>query len=369
MKYYLIAGERSGDLHGANLIRALKQQAPECEIRCWGGDMMKEAGGELVVHYRDTAFMGFLEVIKNLGTIRRFLTYCKKDIESWQPDAVVLIDYPGFNLRIAKFAKSIGIKTCYYISPKIWAWNQRRAKKIKKNVDKMFCILPFEKAFYRKFGFNVEYVGNPLVDSISSYDYDLDLIRQQRTPGKFAVGILPGSRMQEITSMLETMASIFPRYPDIRFYIAAVDNIPQSYYQRYQDYPNVTIFTNKAYDILKIVDAAIVTSGTATLETALFQVPQVVCYKTSAVSYAIAKMVIKVRFISLVNLIMDREVVKELIQKDFTTEKLQEFIDSVREECNVIATMRENYRELREIIGDESASEQTAKSILTFTGS
>lgn len=367
MKYYIIAGERSGDLHGSNLIKALKQYAPDCTIRCWGGDMMKEAGGDLVVHYRDTAFMGFLEVIKNIRTIRRFMTFCKKDIESWQPDAVILIDYPGFNLRIAKFTKSLGIKTCYYISPKIWAWNTGRAKKIKKNVDKMFCILPFEKAFYQKFDFEVEYVGNPLIDSMASYPYDQHLITRHSAKDRFRVGILPGSRVQEVTNMLDTMATLFPKYPDAQFFIARVDNLDEAYYSKYLNYPNVTILTNKAYDILKFVDAAIVTSGTAALETALFKVPQVVCYKTSAISYNIAKLVIKVKYISLVNLIMDSEVVKELIQGDFTTGNLQHFIDSVRENSEQIVKMRAQYEVLAARVGDHSASDQTAKLIVADT--
>ena len=289
MKYYLIAGERSGDLHGANLMRGIRQHDPDAQFRAWGGDLMRAQGATLVTHYTDMAFMGFLEVAKNLLTILGFLKKCKKDILKYQPDVVILIDYPGFNLRMAAFAKKQGIKVCYYISPKVWAWNQKRAWKIKANIDRMFVIFPFEVDFYKKYDYDVTYMGNPLMDAIEDFTPDPGFLRKNNLEDKKIIALLPGSRKQEVIGMLDTMLSVKGSFPKHEFVIAGVNSLPGSLYEKYQTLPNVTVVFEAAYDLLSVAEAALVASGTATLETALFSVPEVVCYRTSGVSYAIAK--------------------------------------------------------------------------------
>lgn len=366
MNYYLIAGERSGDLHGSNLIKEIKKADSNAVIRAWGGDMMKEAGADLVVHYKETAFMGFWEVLKNFRTIKGFLRTCKSDILKWNPDVVIFIDYPGFNLRIAKFAKENGFKTCYYISPKLWAWNRKRVFKIKKYIDRMYCIFPFEKDFYANYDYPVTYVGNPLIDSIKNYPYDSETINQYDEQDITSIGVLPGSRHQEVANMLETISSLFEKYQNIRFHIAAVDNLPYDLYKKYSAFQNVKIHINKAYDILRIVDGAIVTSGTATLETALFNVPQVVCYRTSELTYQIAKALIKIKFISLVNLVVDEKVVDELIQRDFNAEQLSFFVEDVKSSSTRINNILVGYKKVKDAVGDHNASELTASSIYKF---
>ena len=361
MKYYLIAGERSGDMHGANLIKALKKEDPRAEIRCWGGDAMQLAGGDLVVHYRDLAFMGFLEVLQNLRTIRRFLKQCEKDLLAYQPDVLILIDYPGFNMRMAAFAKKQGIRVNYYISPKLWAWNQGRARKIKAHVDRMFVILPFEKAFYQKFDYEVEYVGNPLLDAVRAFTPQADFRRQHGLDERPLVAVLPGSRKQEVLNMLNTMLEVARNYPDYQFAVAAVDNLPDNLYDAARSAENVQVIANKTYDILHQARAALVTSGTATLETALFEVPQLVCYKTSFISYQIAKALIKVPYISLVNLIADEEVVPELIQADFNTKSLKAGIGQLMTDSPERAAQLEGYQRIKHIMGDARPSEQVAK--------
>lgn len=365
MKYYIIAGERSGDVHGANLIKALKREDEEAQIRCWGGDAMEKAGGELVVHYRDLAFMGFLEVLKNLRTIRRFLRQCEADLLSYQPDVLILIDYPGFNMRMSKFAKKHGIRNYYYISPKLWAWNQGRAKKIKANVDKMFVILPFEKDFYRQFEYEVSYVGNPLLDEIRAYQADTHFHQNYGlATEKPIIAVLPGSRKQEVSNMLNTMMELVPQFEDYQFVVAAVNNLPDEMYAEAKQKKNVAVVEGKTYDILHHAYAALVTSGTATLETALFEVPQLVCYKTSNFSYRIAKFLIKVPYISLVNLIANREVVPELIQQDFNTTKLKLELKKIIQDSPERKAQLRGYFEIKQLMGQERASETTAREIV-----
>ncbi len=366
MKYYIIAGERSGDLHGANLIKNLLEKDANAMIRCWGGDMMEAAGGDLVVHYKEIAFMGILEVLKNYQKIKRFLSKCKNDIANWNPDVVIFIDYPGFNMRVAKYAKKSGFRTYYYISPKIWAWNQKRIFKIKERIDKMFCILPFEKEFYARFNYQVDYVGNPLTDSIKSYEYDQALINEWKKEKKLKIAILPGSRIQEIQNMLGLMSELFVKFPNVQFFVAGVDNLSKELYKKYIDEPNVQLYVNKAYDILRLADGAIVTSGTATLETALFNVPQIVCYRTSRLTYTVGKALVKVKYISLVNLILDKLAVKELIQNDFNLNNLSKFVNLIENADYSIEQIRNDYKELSAIIGDQNTSEKTASTIFKY---
>ena len=358
MKYYIIAGERSGDLHGSNLIKGIRKHDPNAQIRAWGGDMMQEAGAEVVKHYRDLAFMGFFEVVKNLPTILGFLSFCKKDIKNFQPDVVILIDYSGFNMRVAKFAKLNGFKNFYYISPKVWAWNQSRALNIKRFVDKMFVIFPFEKDFFKQYDYEVEYVGNPLFDAIANFTPNPNFRKDARLGQKPIIALLPGSRKQEVDSMLSLMLSQVYEFPDYQFVIGTVSNLPKELYARWQSIFPVKLVVDDAYNLLSVADAALVTSGTATLETALFNVPQVVCYKGGWAAYQVYKRVIRVPFVSLVNLIAGREVVKELLQYDLTKEKLTEELTKI----TINHTTRENqlngYAEITRILGEKGASER-----------
>ncbi len=365
MKYYLIAGEASGDLHAANLMKALQKEDAQADFRFWGGDLMKAVGGTEVKHYRDLAFMGFAEVIMNLGTILKNIKFCKKDIENYNPDVLIFIDYPGFNLRIAKWAKQKGYKTHFYISPQIWAWKEGRIKDIKQDVEEMYVILPFEKDFYeKKHNYPVHFVGHPLIDAI----YD----REQIDPKTFKkenglderpiIALLPGSRKQEITKMLEIMISVAKDFKDYQFVIAGAPSQEKSFYETFLSTKNVHFVTNKTYDLLSISEAALVTSGTATLETALFKIPQVVCYKGNRISYEIAKRVIKLDYISLVNLILNKEAVTELIQADFNTKKLKEELTKILDPYKR-ATMFLDYYDLEKMLGGRGASENTAKLI------
>ncbi|MFM1795207.1 MAG: hypothetical protein RL642_1592 [Bacteroidota bacterium] len=328
MKYYIIAGEASGDLHGSRLIQAIKQNDPIAIIQAWGGDKMQAAGAKLVKHYRDLAFMGFTEVVSNLSTILSNMKFCKKDICDFNPDVVIFIDYPGFNLPIAKFVKSKGFKTVYYISPQIWAWKEKRIHTIKKSIDKMMVILPFEKTFYDRWHYDVEYVGHPLIEAIDEFKQSVnkkEIINQLgiQTEKKI-IALLPGSRKQEIAKKLPIMLESSTQFPDAVFVVAQAPGIDDEFIQPFiHKYTNVKVIKNKTYDLLTISDAALVTSGTATLETALFGVPEIVCYKGSPISYAIAKKLIKVKYISLVNLIMDRPIVKELIQHELTAANIK----------------------------------------------
>ena len=367
MKYYIIAGERSGDLHGSNLIKELRKKDPDAEIRGWGGDMMQAAGMHLVRHYQDMAFMGFAEVIKNLRKIFGYLKEAKADIANYKPDVVILVDYAGFNMRIAKFAKSRGLKVFYYISPKIWAWNQGRAHKIKKVVDRMFVIMPFEKDFYKRFDYDVDYIGNPVSDSVTDHVANPDFrLKNRLLNNKPIVAILPGSRAQEIENMLDVMLSVLPSFRDFQFVVAGVSTFGKDYYERYNKDKNIKIVYDQTYDLLSHSVAALVTSGTATLETALFNVPQVVCYKTSKISYTIGKMVIKVPYISLVNLIADKPIVTELIQDDFTGKQVTAELKSILFDRVFIKRQKEGYTLVREKIGEYRTAERAAELMVEY---
>ncbi|WP_316804071.1 lipid-A-disaccharide synthase [Pedobacter nototheniae] len=365
MKYYLVAGEASGDLHGANLIKALKAEDAQADFRYFGGDKMQAEGGELVKHYADMAFMGFTEVVLNLRTIFKNMKSCKADILSWQPDVLILIDFPGFNLKIAEFAKANNIKVCYYISPKVWAWNQKRVLKIKRVVDHMFCILPFEVDFYKEWGMNVDYVGNPLLDAVDQFKADKNFRERYNLENKKVIALLPGSRKQEIERLLPVMLSITDQYPDCVFAIAAAPTFNKSYYEQFTGEKNVHLLFNATYDLLQIAEAAIVASGTATLETALFKVPQVVVYKGGTISIAIARMLVKIKFISLVNLIVNKKIVTELIQEDCNTKKVDEELRIILEGPGR-KSMLSNYEELLDLMGKPGASEKTARLIYSY---
>jgi lipid-A-disaccharide synthase len=407
MKYYIIAGEASGDLHGSNLIKALQKLDNQAVIRAWGGDMMAEAGADIRKHYRDLAFMGFLEVVKNLRTIFKNLDFCKRDILDFKPDVVIFIDYPGFNLRMAKWLykyqnassldKGFGVqvrnnfrtKMFYYISPQIWAWHTSRVHVIHKMMDKVFCILPFEKDFYKKYNYDVDYIGHPLLDVVKKAKNavytegslsELKIKNEELSVpyDKPVIAILAGSRRQEIEAMLPTMLAVTPYFPDYQFVIAAASAQDLSYYDQFLKgikadvretskvsltFPNVSIVQNQTYDVLKIATAALVKSGTSTLETALFGVPQVVCYKGSAVSFAIAKRVVNIKYISLVNLIMDKKIVTELIQDDFTVENLRLELTKAIDNQLII---KDNYDILRGVLGNEGASERAAALMVQY---
>jgi lipid-A-disaccharide synthase len=368
MKYYIIAGEASGDLHGSNLIKEIKKLDPNASIKAWGGDLMQQAGASLVKHYRDLAFMGFLEVIKNLPTILQNIRFCKQDIEAWQPDVLVLVDYPGFNLRIAEWAKKNGFKVVYYIAPQVWAWKENRVKKMKLCIDKMFCILPFEKDYFKnKWNWDVTYVGHPLLRVIESFKSTTPL----STDNKKVIALLPGSRKQEIIKMLPIMLSVTPHFPGYTFMVAQAPGQDAPFYNRYlMGYSNVTLIKNSTYDLLTIADAALVTSGTATLETALFKVPEVVCYKTSKFSYQIAKRLVKIKFISLVNLIMDKEIVREIIQENLTEQQLTNALRNITENEEHRKEVMNNYQSLHALLaaGGEDASAKVAKEIVALAG-
>lgn len=365
MKYYIIAGERSGDLHGSNLIRQLKKRDKSAQIRCWGGDAMQQAGGELVVHYRDISFMGLWETLVNLRMIWRHLRFCKKDILKFKPDVLVLIDYPGFNLRIARFAHEQGLKVSYYISPKVWAWNSSRALKIKTNVDQLLTILPFEKEFYKKYDFEVEYVGNPVMDAINDYRVDPDFLEKSGLPeDKSIVALLPGSRTQELRQTAAVLKQTAASFPEYHFAVAAVKNVDQKLYDPILGAPNVSLVFEKAYDLLAFADGAVVTSGTATLETALWDVPQVVIYKTSPLTYGVGRLVVNVEYISLVNLIAGKEVVKELIQGDMNAEKLSYEVGQIMKNKEKRQQILLDYRSVREKLAENKASENAANKII-----
>ncbi len=369
MKYYIIAGEASGDLHASNLIKEMKLLDSDAEFRCWGGDLMEKQGAEIVKHYRELAFMGFAEVLANLPTILNNIKFCKKDILDYQPDALILVDYPGFNLRIAEFAKNEGLKVFYYISPQVWAWKKNRVFKIRKFVDKMFVILPFEKDFYARYDYDVEFVGHPLLDMIESLSVNnKDNFRlDNKVSEKPIVALLPGSRKQEIKNMLAIMLSVVSDFPDYQFIIAGAPSIESEFYQEIVKDSNVKFVQNKTYALLQNAYAALVTSGTATLETALFEVPEVVCYKSSFISYQIAKRVVDesiIKFISLVNLIMDKEVVKELIQGDLNSINLKTELDKISSDKSHREKLLSEYKSLKLNLGGGGASRKTAEGII-----
>lgn len=397
MKYYIIAGEASGDLHGSNLIRELKKLDQSADFRIWGGDKMEQAGGTLVKHYRDLAFMGFTEVIKNISTILKNISFCKQDILKYHPSALILIDYPGFNLRIAKWAKQQQLKVIFYISPQLWAWNESRVNLVKRYVDKMMVILPFEKEFYKKHGYNADYVGHPLVQVIENYKdryqnmsksvKDELLLSKQNNGNKTSndapgqkyepiadhrdveiIALLPGSRRQELELKLPIMLEVAKHFPTYQFIVAKAPGIENLFYERFLSlYQNVSAVSDQTYLLLSRATAALVTSGTATLETALFGVPEIVCYKGNELSYQIAKRLIKIKFICLVNLIMNKEVVKELIQKDLTVKNLVRELASILTDHGRQQQIKNDYAELKNLLSlGGNASENAARIVFEF---
>ena len=371
MKYYIIAGEASGDLHGSGLIRELSRLDHDADFRFWGGDLMKEEGGTLARHIKQMSFMGFWEVLRNIGSIYKSFGFCKKDIAAYRPDALILIDYPGFNLRMARYGKRLGIRVFYYISPKVWAWNQSRVGTIKKYVDHMLTIFPFETEFYNRFGYKVDYVGNPLMDAIENYsereDKFDDFIAENGLSGKPLIAILPGSRIQEIEKSLPLMLSVTGNFSGYQFVIAGAPSVDPKIYHRFTG-KKVPLLFNQTYTLLRRSDAAMIVSGTATLEAALLGVPLVVCYRGSFLSYQIARRFIRVRYISLVNLILDREVVSELIQDDFNHENLKSELTRILDDSRARNKMKDDFIRLRQVVGDTGASRRAAEKIIGYLG-
>ncbi|MBI9065880.1 MAG: lipid-A-disaccharide synthase [Salinivirgaceae bacterium] len=369
MKYYIIAGEASGDLHGGNLMKSLTTVDKNAEFRFWGGDNMSQYGGEPVKHIRELAFMGFIKVLMNIRTIAKNINFCKSDVEKYNPDVLILIDYAGFNLKIAEFAKSKGIRVHYYISPKIWAWKTNRVHKIKKFVDKMFTILPFETEFYKKYDFDVNYVGNPINDEIHSQKDDVKSFEQFTSENKLdskpIVALLPGSRKQEIKLMLPVMIEVSHFFPNHQFICGGAPAIDDEYYKEFIGEHNIPVLYDQTYQLLKQSKAALVTSGTATLETALLNLPQIVCYHTNIGNflYKIGRSILKVKWLSLVNLILEFEAVKELTQSTFKKEYLVKELKMLLENSTYRNKMLTNYAELQNIMGSPGASDKAAKGI------
>ncbi len=370
-RYYVIAGESSGDMHGSNLIRCIKKADRQAAFRFWGGDRMAAEAGKPVKHIKDLAFMGFWEVLVNLKIILRNLRLCKNDLLEFNPDVIILIDYPGFNLRMAKFAKKNGLKVVYYISPQIWAWKQNRVNTIKKTVDKMLVILPFEKDFYKQCGMDVEFVGHPLLDEVlplkQSNSYENFMV-ENHLPNKPLVALLPGSRKQEVTRMLKDMTDVASEFPDHQFVVAGVSSLGREFYQKFVQSENVSVVCNQTYALLANAKAALVASGTATLETALFGVPQVVCYKANALSVFIARRLVKIKYISLVNLILNQAALKELIQKDFDQKTLMIELKLLLSDKERRKKMISCYSLLEKKLGGTGASENAAKIVTQLVG-
>ena len=369
MRYYIIAGEASGDLHASRLIRAIRLKDSNAEFRAWGGDLMQAEGATIIKHYRDLAFMGFSEVVANLRTIIKNMRFCKDDLLAYHPDAVIFVDYPGFNLPIAKFAKEKGFKTIYYISPQVWAWKEKRVNTIRKTVDKMLVILPFEKAFYKKWNYETEYVGHPLIEIIDGFksQHTVQKIREELgfEEGKKIIAILPGSRKQEITKKLPIMLAASAYFNNYVFVVAQASAIRDELINSFtSSYPNVKIVKGETYKLLSISEAALVTSGTATLETALFDVPEVVCYKGSAISYAIGKRLIKVPYIALVNLIMNKPIVKELIQGQLTPENIKSALEKILPDGAARKDMIAQYKQLQDLLRAGGAASEKAATII-----
>lgn len=367
MKYYIIAGERSGDLHAGNLVKAIKDRDPSSSFRGFGGEYMQQAGVDLAVHYRDMAFMGLVELLINANKIRKYIRQCREDILANKPDVIILIDYGGFNLQIARFGKKNGIKIFYYIPPKYWAWYQNRALWLKPHVDRLFVILPFEKKFFKKFDWESDYVGNPVLDAVKSHVVD-DQFRsknqlQLNVP---CIALLPGSRKQELKRIIPLMASIVRRFPGHQFVVAAVNNLEQSLYQEISDLRNVKLIFEDTYNLLLNSTAAIVTSGTATLETGLFRVPQIVVYKANGISYWLAKILVSVSFISLINLIAGKEVVKEMIQAEATPDNVCRELTKLLDDNTYRQKMREEYNQIIKTLDTGSASENAAKLMVGY---
>ncbi|MBO7616924.1 MAG: lipid-A-disaccharide synthase [Bacteroidales bacterium] len=367
MKYYIIAGEASGDLHASNLVAEIKKKDKKAEFRGCGGDLMKAQGVDLLKHYRTMAYMGFVEVAVNLRKVLGNIALCKNDILEYQPDVVILVDYPGFNFRIADFAHEKGFKVIYYISPQLWAWKRRRVRKIKRSVDKMLVILPFEEEFYKRYGVDVTYVGNPLLDEQAKFgtsNRSIFLRRNSLGEKREIIAMLPGSRKQEVKRMLPVMLKVVPRFPEYQFVIAGVSSLDKALYKKIIGNSDVFLIENQTYELLQNSSAAMVTSGTATLETALFSVPEVVCYKATGISYLLAKWMIKVKFISLVNLVMGKEVVKELIQGDLTEHNIVKELELLLRNGKRQRQLLEDYEELKGRLGSAGASEKAAEVII-----
>jgi lipid-A-disaccharide synthase len=366
MKYYIIAGEASGDLHASNLVAEIKKKDKKAEFRGCGGDLMKAQGVDLLKHYRTMAYMGFVEVAVNLRKVLGNIAQCKKDILEYQPDAIILVDYPGFNFRIADFAHDKGFKVLYYISPQLWAWKRRRVKKVKRSVDKMLVILPFEEEFYKQYGVDVTYVGNPLLDELAKFgtaNRSIFLRRNSLGEKREIIALLPGSRYQEVKRVLPVMLKAASHFPDYQFVVAGVSSLDKSLYKKILGNSDVFLIENQTYELLQNSSAAVVTSGTATLETALLTVPEVVCYKATGFSYFLAKWMIKVKFISLVNLVMDKEVVKELIQGEMTEENIVKELELLLHNSKRQRKLLEDYEELKDRLGSAGASEKAAEVI------
>jgi len=368
MKYFIIAGEPSGDLHGSNLVKHLFMADPAADISCWGGDLMKEAGGRLLKHYRETAYMGVWEVLVHAPSIRANFNECYRQIDEFSPDVVILIDYPGFNLRVARHAKKSGLKVFYYISPKFWAWNEGRVRHIRDYVDRLYIIFPFETEFFDRHGIKSYFLGNPLIDQVERWKQKAGDVEETRASlgldEKPVIALLSGSRMQEVSKILPAMVSVAGSLPDYRFVVAGMDHLPARMYDTIIGDLPVKVVFNRTYDLLSVAEAALVTSGTATLEAALFDVPQVVCYRTSPFTYHIAKRFIKVRFLSLVNLIMDRAVVKELIQDDLKQVNLHRELQAIIKSGYGHEKIKSDYRQLRRILGGSGASARVAADMI-----
>ncbi len=370
MKYFLIAGEPSGDLHASRLMQELKNFDKDAEFVFFGGDLMLQQGGTLLKHHKDMAFMGLWEVLKNLKTIKKNLDFCKSSILDFKPDVVILVDYPGFNLKIAEFAHNHGFKVFYYISPKIWAWKKGRIKLIKKYIDKMFVIFPFETEFYEKYNYKVEYLGNPTLDIVKKellQQLDTQEFKQKNNlpQDKRIIALLPGSRYQEVEKILPDMCEVAKKFSSEHFVVAAVNSLPPNLYSVIEQMPNVSLIFDKTYKILRISDAAIVTSGTATLETALFNVPQVVCYKTSKLSYIVGKNIVSIKYFSLVNILLEREAVKELLQKNLVEEisaELEKILNNKAHRQQILA----DYKTLEKLLGNEGSPKRTAEQIVNI---
>ena len=367
MKYYIIAGEASGDLHGSNLIKNLKKIDKEARFRCFGGDLMQEAGAEIALHYKKMSFIGIVEVVKHLKTIRKTLKYCKKDILEYTPDAVILIDYPGFNLKVAKFAKSQGFKTLYYIAPKVWASRKWRIKQIRKSVDKTFAILPFEEEYFNSRGCNTEYVGNPLSDAISNFKPEKKetFFKENNIGDKPVIALLAGSRTTEIKNCLPQMLKAMEGIEDFEVLLAGAPSIAPSYYDKYLQGTPVKIIYNKTYDLLNNAYAAVVVSGTATLETALFKIPEVVLYKVATASYIIGKPFVHIKFFSLVNIIMDQAIVKEFLQFRLAN-KIRTELRLLLHDQSYRQAMLDNFHRLSLMIGTPGTSERVSKSMYDY---
>lgn len=366
MKYYIIAGEASGDMHGANLIKAIKEKDQQAFFRVWGGDRMANAGGELVRHIRDLSFMGFKEVLMNLYKIIANIRFCKQDIRQYSPDVVILIDYPGFNLRIAKAAKQAGFKVIYYISPQVWAWKESRVKGIKKWVDQMLVILPFEQKFYEARGVKAHFVGHPLIDVVDHYKVSPDFLKQNNLEGKPLIAMVPGSRKQEIAQMLPEMLKVVPHFAEYEFVIGGAPGVEEAFYQKWLQELKIPVVFNQTYDLFSYAKAGMVTSGTATLEAALFQMPEVVCYKGSKISYWIARKLVNVKHIALVNIIMDQTIVEELIQDDMNEDYLVHELYNLVEDKTRKSSIFNYYSELRSALGSGGASKNAANEIIKF---